>query len=257
VDALAQDYTAFSPYNYTLNNPIRFIDPDGRVIMLPGDKAAQDAYVSMLNNSTGNIYQITDNQLSLVGANKDFTGNKSQALINSIQSGMDSKDVYSLSLVGATSDDKSVFIDSYTEGKIDVSDLGKLGEANTALQGAAIGHFLNEVQEAAGYSTADSKAREAMFEGAHKPSLAVEGKIYGELVGDKSITTRIDYSTSAPKNGYQSVIFKYNENNKYSLKQGATSTTKKITIDIGGVSFPSTETTVTPNGELNSVKRIK
>jgi hypothetical protein len=226
------------------NNPINFIDSDGRDIVLAGSQEAQDAYLKMLYNSTGNTYKLDENnKLSLVGTDKDFKGTRSETLINTIQSGIDAKDVYSLSLVGASGDDHNVFIDSYETKQIDISDLTTLGNASTALQGAAIGHFLNEVQVG------------GAFETAHAPSLQVEGKIFGELAGDKSITTRKDYPIGAPTGGFQNVIFEYNSSNKFQFKQGATSTTRGTGQFFGPVEI--TEIVVISNGQLKSVKKIK
>ena len=149
-DPLAAKYPSMSPYNYVMNNPIRLIDPTGMEIDLPGEKKAQDAYVKMLHDHTGNNYEIKDNKLVMTGADKDFKGKASATLAGIISKGIGATDVYSLQLVGANGDDKGVFVDSYQQGKIDVSDLAKAGAASSDLQGALIGHFLNEVQEVPG-----------------------------------------------------------------------------------------------------------
>ncbi len=75
VDPLQSKYPGISPYAYVANNPIHYIDPDGRLIILSGSKeevkkmanhlmviAATEkgrAYIDLLNNST-TVYRIQD-----------------------------------------------------------------------------------------------------------------------------------------------------------------------------------------------------
>ncbi|CAM3184872.1 hypothetical protein DRF59_00020 [Chryseobacterium flavum] len=35
IDELAENYLNISPFTYAVNNPIRYIDPDGRKIKIP------------------------------------------------------------------------------------------------------------------------------------------------------------------------------------------------------------------------------
>jgi len=53
VDPLAEDYAGWSPYNYTHNNPIKLVDPDGRAPAQPEDdyRLKQDGTIELIRRT--------------------------------------------------------------------------------------------------------------------------------------------------------------------------------------------------------------
>lgn len=85
------------------------------------------------------------------------------------------------------------------------------------------------------------------YQTAHDISLKKEGVIYGELVGDHSISSRTDVPT-VPDRPLDN-IFQYNEEHSYLLQSGGTFTTERI-------GSKGTTITVIRNGELKKVKKL-
>lgn len=53
IDPLAEKYISLSSYNYTANNPIKYIDVDGREIGNPNDPKVKRLQKALLQSATG------------------------------------------------------------------------------------------------------------------------------------------------------------------------------------------------------------
>lgn len=56
VDPLAAKYFSISPFAYVANNPVKFVDPDGRVIMDASIKQTYPHFYNYVNNQLGNFF---------------------------------------------------------------------------------------------------------------------------------------------------------------------------------------------------------
>ena len=179
-DPLAEKYLSISSYVYCANNPIIYIDPNGRELILTGDKRNIDRTVSVANQGIGkNILKVdesgnvtmkslSDKQLSkltteqkeMYGVMKDII--KAEDKVN----------------IGVESGSKDVLIGNYDLERIDINDIESYGEGKGVDIYSVLAHeFYEQMEKQINHKNAEDSHNSGI-----KKEEDVSGYIRGESV---------------------------------------------------------------------------
>jgi RHS repeat-associated protein len=91
LDPLAKDYPSLSDYAYVANNPIMYIDPDGKKIVIP-NVADREPILKMINSRAAGVFGINDKTGELYVIKKEGSKGYSEYYRDKLIEGIEVKD---------------------------------------------------------------------------------------------------------------------------------------------------------------------
>jgi RHS repeat-associated protein len=184
VDPSANQYPSWGPYVYAADNPLKYIDPDGRVLVLTGAETDVTQTVQVANEGMGPAGKasVDGNGTVTVTANSDIVGPASpeqQAMFNTMSAAADPNTA--TTTIGVTNGSNSVMVGSYALQQIDIADIQKFGDGPNATATGALGHEVAEqmAKQVSGVSN---------YANHHQAGIAAENAINGSVRGARRPT---------------------------------------------------------------------
>lgn len=155
LDPIQKKYPELSPFQYVANNPVNFIDPDGKRIILSGNKNEQKEFVAKLEKMTGfKIEMQNDGNLKIIGdigkpfAPKlrsvvfDLLDEKGKKYENDVLFKLvNKKSGFSNKALGKV-DGKNTYVDQFYTGAFDMDDFRAM--KNPIIAATMLAHVLAE-----------------------------------------------------------------------------------------------------------------
>lgn len=216
IDPHCERYYWISPYAYCANNPVKYVDPDGRDIAVRfyGEGTAQE-FVNMMNKSLDGQYEVyfakgAPEGYVLLGVRAiDGGGDVSkmtengQAFLSELAGMINNRDVVSqISIVNGRSD---VQVGNYTQNMIDIADVNQFND-NGTFGATKAGKMTHELVEQF------NKAKDGLpignglnYDRNHSISITAEDRVNGNkrdrTYGEKQITRSTISSRFIEKDG--------------------------------------------------------